>query len=79
MNSWFDPRRETPADDEARTRRLLDAAADAFDTELIPDRDAEVTDFECIVLEGLLTDVQVAVYPPVGHTYPKRENEETAR
>ncbi|MEU3078522.1 hypothetical protein [Streptomyces laurentii] len=72
MSGWFDPRSETPADDEARTRRLLDAAADAFDTALIPDRDAVVTAFECIVLEGLLTDVQVAVYPPADHTYPKK-------
>ncbi|MGW5003788.1 hypothetical protein ACWEP8_39760 [Streptomyces hydrogenans] len=85
MRSWFTPRRETRTDDEARTRRLLDAADIAFDLGPVPDwdvfdEDDWAADFEAVVMEGLLTDVEAAVYPPAGHTYPKRETtEENAR
>ncbi|MER7573040.1 hypothetical protein [Streptomyces sp. NPDC126514] len=60
---------ESPGDDRARTERLLDAADIAFEREPATDLAA---DFEAIVMEGLLTDRAVAVYPPAGHTYPRR-------
>jgi hypothetical protein len=57
------------ADDNARTGRLLDAADTAFEYEPV---DEVAFDFEAVVMEGLLTDRYVPVYPPAGHTYPKR-------
>ncbi|KPI12048.1 hypothetical protein OK074_2669 [Actinobacteria bacterium OK074] len=63
------PQRETPDDDNVRTGRLLDAADVAFE----PEPATELhEDFEAVVMEGLLTDRSVPVYPPVGHTYPRR-------
>lgn len=62
-------RRETRAEDNARTVRLLDASDRAFEREPAT-RLHE--DFESVVMEGLLTDRAVPVYPPSGHTYPKR-------
>lgn len=62
-------RRETRADDNRRTGELLDAADTAFEYEPANDVSA---DFEAVVMEGLLTDRAVPVYPPAGHTYPKR-------
>ncbi|MDT0570104.1 hypothetical protein RM704_21960 [Streptomyces sp. DSM 3412] len=50
---------ETRREDAERTGRLLDAADIAFEC-------------EAVVMEGLLTDQAVEVYPPAGHTYPKR-------
>ncbi|MFD4263793.1 hypothetical protein ACFWR9_40880 [Streptomyces sp. NPDC058534] len=60
---------ESRADDDARTVRLLDQADAAFACE--PTTEVAF-DFEAIVMEGLLTDRAVPVYPPAGHTYPKR-------
>ncbi|MDH2387733.1 hypothetical protein QCN29_02800 [Streptomyces sp. HNM0663] len=60
---------ESPGDDHARTERLLDAADIAFEYEPATELHA---DFEAVVMEGLLTDRAVPVYPPVGHTYPRR-------
>ena len=59
--------RETRAADQARTERLLDAADIAFEREAATDLHR---DFESVVMEGLLTDRAVPVYPPAGHTYP---------
>jgi hypothetical protein len=61
-------RRETPADDNNRTERLLDQADTAFG-------DAPATAFETVVTTGLGTDKAAAVagnYPPSGHGYPRR-------
>lgn len=65
-------RRETPAQDDARTGRLLDQADVAFEHEPTTELHLE---FEVVVMEGLLTDraaAAVGAYPPAGHTYPKR-------
>ncbi|MFM9544975.1 hypothetical protein ACKI1I_45640 [Streptomyces turgidiscabies] len=59
---------ESPGDDNARTMRLLDAADTGFAHEPATELAA---DFEAVVMEGLLTDRSVSVYPPVGHTYPR--------
>jgi hypothetical protein len=62
-------RYETPADDNRRTERLLDASDRAFAHE---PADGLAVEFEAVVMEGLLTDRAVTVYPPAGHTYPRR-------
>ncbi|MDW8807736.1 hypothetical protein P1P68_23855 [Streptomyces scabiei] len=62
-------RYETRAEDSARTERLLDCADVAFERE---PADGLAADFESVVMEGLLTDRAVPVYPPTGHTYPRR-------
>lgn len=62
-------RRETRADDKARTGRLLDVADRAFECEPASEVAA---DFEAIVMEGLLSDQAAPVYPPPGHTYPHK-------
>jgi hypothetical protein len=62
-------RYETPADDNARTVRLLDASDVAFEREPV---DGLAVEFEAVVMEGLLTDRAVPVYPPAGHTYPRK-------
>lgn len=59
--------RETRAADQARTERLLDAADIAFEREPV---DGLAVEFESVVMEGLLADRAVPVYPPVGHSYP---------
>ncbi|NEE30187.1 hypothetical protein G3M53_32650 [Streptomyces sp. SID7982] len=61
--------RETRHDDNDRTVTLLDAADRAFEHD--PETDL-AADFESVVMEGLLTDRSVPVYPPAGHTYPRR-------
>ena len=64
--------RETRTDDNARTGRLLDAADVAFEHEPTTQL---ARDFEFVVAEGLLTDraaEAAGVYPPAGHTYPRR-------
>ncbi|KOX32819.1 hypothetical protein ADL07_11670 [Streptomyces sp. NRRL F-4707] len=66
------PRRETPRDDDRRTRALLDAADQAFDR--APDSSLSEA-FQDVVLEGLVTDKAAAAagnYPPRGHKYPRR-------
>ncbi|EMF57302.1 MULTISPECIES: hypothetical protein [Streptomyces] len=60
---------ETRREDAERTGRLLDAADIAFECE---PANATAAAFEAVVMEGLLTDTAVEVYPPAGHTYPKR-------
>jgi hypothetical protein len=62
--------RESPGDDNARTLRLLDATDTAFAHESATELGAA---FEQVVLEGLLTDRAVPVYPPVGHSYPRKD------
>ncbi|MBD0838855.1 hypothetical protein [Streptomyces sp. TRM68416] len=60
---------ELPGDDRARTNRLLDAADIAFAYDPVTELHA---DFEAVVMEGLLADQHVALYPPAGHTYPRK-------
>lgn len=60
---------ETRVDDDARTTRLLAASDTAFEHDAAPGLHE---DFESVVMEGLLTDRYVPVYPPPGHTYPRR-------
>ncbi|MFJ1667335.1 hypothetical protein ACIOK4_13295 [Streptomyces bottropensis] len=62
-------RSETRAEDSARTERLLDVADIAFEYEPATELHQ---DFEAVVMEGLLTDRAVPVYPPAGHTFPRR-------
>ncbi|MFR0358621.1 hypothetical protein [Streptomyces sediminimaris] len=57
-------RAETAADDNDRTRRLLDAGDVAFET--------EHSDFAHVVMDGLISDVITDPYPPTGHSYPRR-------
>jgi len=66
-------RRETRADDNARTIRLLDASDVAFEREPADDL---ALDFESVVMEGLLTDRAVPTYPPAGHGYPRKGGEQ---
>lgn len=64
-------RYETAADDDRRTCALLDAADIAFS----PDPATELhADFESVVMEALCCDAAHcdALYPPAGHTYPRR-------
>lgn len=61
--------RETRDDDNRRTGDLLDAADTAF--EYGPGSDL-AADFESVVVEGLMTAEFAPVYPPAGHTYPRR-------
>lgn len=58
------PRRETPADDNQRTRELLDHADTAFATD-----DSAFSD---VVMDGLMSDKATQPYPPTGHHYPRR-------
>jgi hypothetical protein len=67
-------RRETRAEDDARTRRLLDQADVAFEYE---PADGLALEFEAVVMEGLLTDRYVPVYPPAGHTYPRKGGDQS--
>ncbi|MFP3989347.1 hypothetical protein U9R90_17980 [Streptomyces sp. E11-3] len=60
---------ESPGDDSARTVRLLDAADIAFECDPAT---ALHEDFEAVVMEGLLSDRSAPVYPPAGHSYPRR-------
>jgi hypothetical protein len=62
-------RRETHDDDNRRTGALLDALDRA--SEMRPDPDADLDDFETVVLFGVAGD-PAQQYPPAGHTYPKR-------
>lgn len=62
-------RRETRVEDNARTERLLDCADVAFERESATQIGA---DFEGVVMEGLLSDRAVPVYPPPGHGFPRR-------
>lgn len=57
---------ETPAQDDARTRELLDHADKAFATE-----ETCNTDFADVVMDGLMSDKATTPYPPTGHTYPR--------
>jgi hypothetical protein len=62
-------RHETRADDNARTERLLDQSDRAFAHD---PADEVAAAFEATVMEGLLTDRAVPVYPPAGHGFPRR-------
>lgn len=62
-------RRETHDDDNRRTGALLDALDRA--SEMRPDPDADLDDFETVVLFGVANDPSQP-YPPAGHTFPRR-------
>ncbi|WP_327180466.1 hypothetical protein OG599_35365 (plasmid) [Streptomyces sp. NBC_01335] len=55
---------ETPADDAARSSRLLHHLRDAVS-------DFPLDQFERVVLEGAVPP-QGSTYPPAGHTYPRK-------
>lgn len=63
-------RRETAADDAARTNLLLDGLEAAYE-----DRrqglDLPLTTFEEVVLDASVT-LSGEPYPPAGHTYPRK-------
>jgi hypothetical protein len=65
-------RRETPTDDQARTRRLLDGVESAYAARTgDPCGDADLTEFEEAVLFGVAGDPDQP-YPPTGHDFPRR-------
>ena len=59
-------RRETAADDQARTGRLLDGLDAAYDGQT-----GEITDFENVIIDATGAEF-AAPYPPPGHGYPRR-------
>ncbi|WP_405747779.1 hypothetical protein [Streptomyces canus] len=64
-------RRETRADDNDRTGRMLDAVDAAFDGSIAGRDEAFVT----ALVNGLGTDKAAEAagnYPPAGHGYPRR-------
>ncbi|MFS8200495.1 hypothetical protein ACLVWQ_17635 (plasmid) [Streptomyces sp. CWNU-52B] len=65
-------RRETQADDQARTGRLLDGLDAAYLTrtgDLMGD--ADLDDFETVIAAAVHPHDGVT-YPPAGHGYPRR-------
>ncbi|MFF9758591.1 hypothetical protein ACF1G4_03320 [Streptomyces caelestis] len=65
-------RRETPADDQARTGRLLQGVEDAYAKRTgDPVDGGELTQFEETVLFASAPPAD-ATYPPPGHGYPRR-------
>lgn len=64
-------RRETAADDYARTIRLMDALDQACEA---GDPEAPLAAFEDVLLDGLGCgpDCTGSPYPPAGHTYPRK-------
>ncbi|MBD9700674.1 hypothetical protein IHE56_00920 [Streptomyces sp. ID01-12c] len=66
------PHRETPADDHARTTRILQSVETAYATRTgNPCGDAPLTDFEHTILTAA-TPTADTPYPPPGHDYPRR-------
>lgn len=63
-------RRETAADDAARTNLLLDGLEGAYE-ERRQGLDLPLTQFEEVVLDASVS-LSGEAYPPAGHTYPKR-------
>ncbi|MFD7416873.1 hypothetical protein [Kitasatospora purpeofusca] len=63
-------RRETAADDNARTTRFLDGLEGAYE-ERRQGLDLPLTQFEEVVLDASVA-LSGEAYPPAGHTYPKR-------
>lgn len=59
-------RRETAADDTARTGRLLDSLDAAYDG-----TEGEITDFEEVIISATGAECY-SPYPPPGHGYPRR-------
>ena len=65
-------RRETAADDQARTLRLLDGVESAYDARTgDPVDGGPLTEFEETVL-GAVAPQAGTTYPPPGHGYPRR-------
>lgn len=63
-------RRETADEDRLRSNGLLDALDRA--SEMRPDPDAELDQFETVILFGVAND-PAQPYPPAGHGYPRRK------
>lgn len=64
--------RSTPRErDEARTRKLLTAAAQAFNNDRSAAALKDPGSFESVVLHGVGYD-PAQPYPPLGHPYPTR-------
>lgn len=65
-------RRETKADDDARTTRLLDGLETAYAIRTgDPVDGGPLTQFEETVLEGAVP-LPGDPYPPPGHSYPRK-------
>ncbi|MBM7057165.1 hypothetical protein [Streptomyces durocortorensis] len=63
-------RRETAADDAARTTLLLDGLEAAYEGRR-QGLDLPLTTFEEVVLDASVT-LSGEAYPPAGHTYPRK-------
>ncbi|MFI7089731.1 hypothetical protein ACIBUR_39880 [Streptomyces anulatus] len=64
-------RRETAADDAARTTLLLDGLEAAYEQRRGDDPETPLTQFEEVVLDASVT-LSGEPYPPAGHTYPRK-------
>lgn len=64
-------RRETAADDAARTTLLLDGLEAAYEERRGADPEAPLTQFETVVLDATVS-LSGEPYPPAGHSYPRR-------
>ncbi|GGV86790.1 hypothetical protein GCM10010294_67860 [Streptomyces griseoloalbus] len=65
-------RRETAADDQARTTRLLNGLEAAYAARTgDPCGDADLDDFEEVIVSATGAECEPP-YPPAGHTYPRR-------
>ncbi|MEU3084696.1 hypothetical protein ABZ697_30895 [Streptomyces albidoflavus] len=68
---FWTPRRETAADDHARTGRLLEGLEAAHAARTGDPVNGELDSFEQLVVEAALP-LAGDPYPPPGHTYPRR-------
>ncbi|MFF2115662.1 hypothetical protein [Rhodococcus koreensis] len=63
-------RRESAADDNARTGRLLEGLETAYESRR-QGLDLPLTQFEEVVIDASVT-LSGEPYPPAGHTYPRK-------
>jgi hypothetical protein len=64
-------RRESVANDDARTGRLLNGVDSAYRARTGTDDGPDLDEFEETVLHAVARDPS-APYPPDGHSYPRR-------
>ncbi|WP_103542043.1 hypothetical protein [Streptomyces sp. SM1] len=65
-------RRETPADDQARTGRLLEGLEAAYANRTgDPCSGVDLDDFENVIVSAAGAEGE-PTYPPPGHDYPRR-------
>ncbi|MFJ9427581.1 hypothetical protein [Streptomyces sp. NPDC101249] len=66
-------RTEGPADDQARTGRLLQGVEAAYEQRTgDPVDGGPLDDFEATVISATAAQYDGTPYPPPGHTYPRR-------